>query len=109
VSKVLDKASAAIASRHKIYGDSSAHHKITAQLWGAYLARDVTSTEVAIMMLLDKVARQRNDPSFEDNYIDMAGYADRAAHNAKAGEDQELASEKRSIPPRANVAVTSSM
>lgn len=79
---ILEEAAAAIKVRQKQYGESSTHHYLTASFWSIYLGREVSSTEVAVMMVLDKIARQRNDPKYKDNYVDMAGYADRAGHNA---------------------------
>lgn len=79
---ILEEAQKAVVSRRKVYGDSMGHHALTAQLWGAYLGRDITATEVAILMVLDKVARQRNDASYRDSYVDMCGYSACAAHNA---------------------------
>jgi hypothetical protein len=79
---ILEEATAAIKEREARYGKSDCHHKMTAALWSTYLGRDITSTEVAIMFILDKISRQRNLPTYKDNYVDMAGYADRAGHNA---------------------------
>jgi len=79
---ILEEATAAIKERESRYGKSDCHHKMTAALWSIYLGRELTSTEVAIMFILDKISRQRNLPTYKDNYVDMAGYADRAGHNA---------------------------
>jgi hypothetical protein len=79
---ILDEAQKAVENRREIYGHSTAHHELTANLWSAYLGRDISATEVAVMMILDKIARQRNRPNYRDNYADMAGYAACAAVNA---------------------------
>lgn len=79
---ILGEASAAVEARRERYGESTSHHALTAKLWGDYLGREVTAAEVAMLMVLDKVARQRNDPTYRDNYVDIAGYASCAADNA---------------------------
>lgn len=84
MSTVLERAYEAVQQRGKRYGDSRSHHALTAKLWSAYLGREVTPVEVCICMALDKIARQRHDPGYADNYDDLAGYADRAGHNAGA-------------------------
>lgn len=56
---------------------------LIARLWNAYLDGDgsprehgnIDSSDVAMMLALLKVARQRANPAHADNYIDLAGYA----------------------------------
>jgi len=58
-----------------------------AALWNAYLCPSgvapdgwgLTPTDAAMMLALLKVARQRENPGHEDNYVDLAGYAACAA------------------------------
>ena len=68
--------------RQHDYGDKYQNHENIANLWRAYLDYDISAHDVAICMLLVKVARLKNRPT-EDCYIDMAGYA------AIAGEIQD--------------------
>ena len=72
--------------RHKDYGDKVINHQNIADLWSAFLGREITAHDVAICMLLVKVARLKHNHT-KDCYIDMAGYA------AIAGEIED---EKRS-------------
>lgn len=44
-------------------------------LWSAYLDRELTSADVANMMILLKIARAKTNPKHQDNWVDMAGYA----------------------------------
>ena len=60
--------------RQEDYGDKVVNHKNIAELWNAYLDMDIAPHDVAICMLLVKVARLKNRKT-EDCYIDMAGYA----------------------------------
>jgi len=68
--------------RQEDYGDKVVNHKNIAELWNAYLDMDIAPHDVAICMLLVKVARLKHRPT-RDCYIDMAGYA------AIAGEIQD--------------------
>jgi hypothetical protein len=64
------------------YGNKYENHENIAKLWSAYLGYEVSPHDVAICMLLVKVARLKHRKT-EDCYVDMAGYA------AIAGEIQE--------------------
>ena len=64
------------------YGNKYENHKNISDLWSAYLDKEVSPHDVAICMLLVKVARLKHRPT-TDCYIDMAGYA------AIAGEIQD--------------------
>ena len=64
------------------YGNKYENHKNISDLWSAYLGREILPHDVAICMLLVKVARLKHRTT-EDCYIDMAGYA------AIAGEIQD--------------------
>ena len=56
------------------YGDKVVNHRNIAELWNAYLDMDIAPHDVAICMLLVKVARLKNRKT-KDCYVDMAGYA----------------------------------
>ena len=56
------------------YGNKYENHKNISDLWSAYLGNKVSAHDVAICMLLVKVARLKHRTT-EDCYIDMAGYA----------------------------------
>ena len=60
--------------RQEDYGDKVVNHKNFAELWNAYLDMDIAPHDVAICMLLVKVARLKNRKT-KDCYVDMAGYA----------------------------------
>ena len=56
------------------YGNKYENHKNISDLWSAYLGKEVLTHDVAICMLLVKVARLKHRKT-EDCYLDMAGYA----------------------------------
>lgn len=58
------------------YGHPIHSHTKTAALWQAYLGVRVTKFDVAQMLLLHKVSREKVNPhQVEDNIDDQAGYA----------------------------------
>ena len=61
--------------RHEEYGAKKTNHDNIAKLWSAYLGIDVNAHDVAILMLLLKIARTKSGNPTEDTYIDMVGYS----------------------------------
>jgi hypothetical protein len=64
------------------HGDARSLHARIATLWSAHLGRSITPHDVALMMLLLKVARTAGGTFNPDNYVDAAGYAGIAAELA---------------------------
>ena len=60
--------------RQEDYGDKVVNHRNIADLWSSYLNKKISPHDVAICMLLVKVARLKNRKT-KDCYVDMAGYA----------------------------------
>lgn len=60
--------------RRKAYGPAKESFICIADYWSRYLGHSVTSRDVAIMMVLFKVAREANSHK-TDNLVDIAGYA----------------------------------
>ncbi len=60
--------------RQQAYGDPKDNFHRIAMLWGAYKTVSFTPSDVAMMMLLVKVARHAHKPK-RDNLVDIAGYA----------------------------------
>ena len=72
--KVLEAAKACVTGqREEDYGTPEDNFGMIARLWTAY-GYPVTKKDVALMMLLLKVARAKAGGT-EDCYVDMAGYA----------------------------------
>ena len=61
--------------REKEYGNKKENHDNIAKLWSAYLNINLTAHDVALMMLLLKVARTKSPNPTKDTYIDMVGYS----------------------------------
>ena len=60
--------------REKDYGDKVKNHNNISKLWSAYKGIEITTHDVAIMMVLLKIARTKLGEVSEDTYIDMAAY-----------------------------------
>lgn len=67
-------------SRKDRYGNLEDNFARIATLWNGYLFADrddmyLSAIDVANMMVLLKIARSYENQSYEDNYVDIAGYA----------------------------------
>lgn len=81
-------ASVVAGDRARTHGDMRTNFGLISRLWGAYLNRPVAAEDVAVMMLLLKIARSQTGHVYEpDHYVDMCGYAACAGEIASAGED----------------------
>jgi|TARA_R110001583_G_scaffold71666_1_gene201631 hypothetical protein len=60
--------------RQKDYGDKVNNHKNIARLWSAYLDTKIKAHDVAVMMVLLKIARTKLGAVSKDTYIDMSAY-----------------------------------
>lgn len=75
--KLLEKAAVIVCEdRNQQYGGPENTFKDIAQLWAAYLDEQIGPEDVAIMMILMKVARLKAS-SYQsgDSWTDIAGYA----------------------------------
>jgi hypothetical protein len=79
---ILDKAADVTKNaRQSAYGHPLDNHGCTADMWAAYVAKrfgvdlQLTALDVCYMMILLKVSRLAHDPTHEDNWVDIAGYA----------------------------------
>jgi hypothetical protein len=64
-----------MGDRNKDYSDPSDNFRQTADLWEAYLGTPIKAHDVAVLMILAKVARLSVSPDKADSWIDIAGYA----------------------------------
>lgn len=81
---VLDKAKAVInGERQNQYGNSEDSFGMIADFWSAYLGLHISAQDVAQMMVLLKIARQKAGRGKWDNFVDMCGYAALAADMAE--------------------------
>ena len=73
---VLDDAKNAVCGdRDHQYGSPEDNFNQIARFWSVYLHSDLTSCDVANMMILFKLARNMTGNPKLDNWVDIAGYA----------------------------------
>tara|TARA_Y100000310_G_scaffold211266_1_gene212025 strand:- start:6221 stop:6490 length:270 start_codon:yes stop_codon:yes gene_type:complete len=61
--------------RAATHGDLQDNFSTIAQIWSVRLGRTITSEQVAIMMIDLKTVRAWGNPTHEDNWVDITGYA----------------------------------
>ncbi len=61
--------------RAKDYGEPHQSFEKIAKLWSTYLHTDISVTDVGMMMILLKVARNGRGKNKQDNFVDICGYA----------------------------------
>lgn len=66
--------------RQDAYGSPEDTFGMIASMWSAYLGVEVMASEVAHMMCLLKIARERGGKGKRDNLVDLIGYAALASH-----------------------------
>ena len=72
---ILEKARQCVCGdRDMQYGSPEESFKRIADYWSLYIDKPISPQDVAIMMILFKVAREENKDK-ADNWIDIAGYA----------------------------------
>lgn len=62
-------------ARQENYGNPESNFKEIALLWSEYLDTGIESEDVAIMMILMKIARLKNKKDHVDSWVDICGYA----------------------------------
>lgn len=75
-SVILDKAKEVVYDREVVHGIPENNLHRISTLWSGYLKQGITPEDVAIMMIILKCVRLRNDPTNEDSWVDIAGYAE---------------------------------
>jgi hypothetical protein len=73
--QTLRDAIATIRDRHGKYGPPTEHFTRTASLVNAAFGTTFTPADWALVMVLDKIARQMGPAATDDAAIDIAGYA----------------------------------
>lgn len=61
--------------REKTYGEPGANLRTIAAYWSAHLDKDISTTDVCIMMKLLKMARLKTSPDHHDSWVDDIGYS----------------------------------
>ena len=75
---LLDAKKVIAGARREAYGNARTSFTKIARLWSGSVGREVLAKDVALMMVLFKVARESNQHK-RDNLVDLAGYAAYAA------------------------------
>ncbi|NBX74058.1 MAG: hypothetical protein EBQ89_07140 [Alphaproteobacteria bacterium] len=73
--RTLHQALEAVRDRHGKYGPPTEHFARTAAMVNAAFGTTFTSADWALIMVLDKVARQLGTEATADAAVDIAGYA----------------------------------
>ena len=80
----IDKAKDIVyTDREKTHGNKKINHYNIAKMWSAYLDFDISGRDVALMMVLLKVARTKAGSHNTDDYVDMVGYSSIAGELAE--------------------------
>lgn len=75
-SEILTQANDCITrDRAATHGKAEDSFAQIAALWSADLGITLTSTDVARLMVLFKMARAKSNPTHKDNWVDACGYA----------------------------------
>lgn len=77
---ILESAMSCVCGqREQDYGSPEDNFQLIANLWNEYLytngIHNITSTDVAMMMALLKIARIKSGGGTGDSFVDLAGYA----------------------------------
>lgn len=96
--EILDEAARIVTGeRQNQYGSAENSFALIGGLWGDYLGMDISPRDVALMMILLKVAREKGGKGKADNWIDIAGYA--ACGGEVATETDKPTGNKDPLPP----------
>ena len=94
--EILKEADKLIAGdRHKDYGDKIKNHNNISKLWSAYKDVEITAHDVAVMMVLLKIARTKLGEVSKDTYIDMSAYGAIAGEIKFKEPEEESEGERR--------------
>lgn len=73
---ILSKAERIVyGEREEAYGSAENNFEVIARLWEAYKGTPFSAVDVAMMMILLKIARSKSGTGTEDCFVDIAGYA----------------------------------
>ncbi|MBQ9050575.1 MAG: hypothetical protein IJ126_08270 [Lachnospiraceae bacterium] len=73
--QILTKAAEVVTGKDSQHGDTEDNFSRIAAMWSAYLDKDVSAKDVAVMMILLKTARIASGHQSGDNWVDISGYA----------------------------------
>ena len=73
--EILDRAAVIVGGKDSQHGNAENNFDKIARLWYAYKGVPFSAKDVAVMMILLKVARIASGHQNDDNFVDIAGYA----------------------------------
>lgn len=91
--QILDEAKSIVCKdRNKQYGEPEDNFEVIAKMWQVYLETNITSFDVAMMMVLFKTARISTGGYKSDSLVDLIGYAACAeeCHSKTGGKNDEV-------------------
>ena len=77
------------ADRGETHGHLTDNFEQIASFWSAYLGQEIDPVDVAMMMVLTKISRQRVGSRDMDHYEDILGYGSIAGAFVEVGERKE--------------------
>lgn len=91
MNSIFDEVKKTLEERKNAYGDASEMHHLIADYWSTYLDKDLSASDVAVMMTLFKIARSSFGDNFDtaDDLKDAIGYMGFAAE-FRGDEAEEL-------------------
>ena len=72
--ELLDHVQSTVVQRGSVYGSPTINHRRISELWSGYLDTYISPEQVAMCMLLVKVARLSQSSDHEDSLTDLLGY-----------------------------------
>jgi hypothetical protein len=72
--ELLNDVQSTLVQRGSIYGSAETNHRRISELWSGYLDTYISPEQVAMCMLLVKVARLSQTSGHEDSLTDLLGY-----------------------------------
>lgn len=91
MNSIFDEVKQVLKERSQSYGDASEMHQLIADYWTTYLDKDISASDVAVMMALFKVARSSfgSNADTADDLKDAIGYMGFAAE-FRGDEEEDL-------------------
>jgi hypothetical protein len=72
--ELLNEVQLILTDRGNVYGSPETNHRRISELWSGYLDTYISPEQVAMCMLLVKVARLSQSSDHEDSLRDLLGY-----------------------------------
>jgi len=72
--ELLNNVKSTLVQRGSVYGSAEINHRRISELWSGYLDTYISPEQVAMCMLLVKVARLSQSSDHEDSLADLLGY-----------------------------------